>query len=301
MSDPSKPGVGLPPKKRMRHDRHFVDELAQRMGEGIGRMFRITAITANQDQPRSTLGDLSDLMASIQKHGVLEPLLVRRRDDGLYQLVAGERRFHAAMQAGLSEVPCIEIAVSDEHALEIALVENLQRQDLSAFEEAEGFQTLITKYGYTHERVAEAVGRSRVTVTETLKVLDLPEQVRQACRHADITAKGILLEITKARTTTAMLRLVDDIAAHQLDREAIRERRRQLANDDPSDEAQEASAHPPTRPPRPYTLRFRSPDRVVSLSRSFRTTEQPKRAEVIRALETILDELRSGPEAEPEG
>jgi ParB family chromosome partitioning protein len=270
------------------------------MGEGIGRMFRITAITANQDQPRSTLGDLSDLMASIQKHGVLEPLLVRRRDDGLYQLVAGERRFHAAMQAGLSEVPCIEIAVSDEHALEIALVENLLRQDLSVFEEAEGFHTLIAKYGYTHERVAEAVGRSRVTVTETLKVLDLPEQVRQACRHADITAKGILLEITKARTTTAMLRLVDDIAAHQLDREAIRERRRQLANDDPADQAPEAGAHPPTRPTRPYTLRFRSPDRVVTLSLSFRTTEQPKRAEVIRALETILDELRSGPEAEPE-
>jgi hypothetical protein len=97
-----------------------------------------------------------------------------------------------------------------------------------------------------------------------------------------------------------MLRLVDDIAAHQLDREAIRERRRQLANDDPADQAPEAGALPPTRPTRPYTLRFRSPDRVVSLSLSFRTAEQPKRAEVIRALETILDELRSGPEAEPE-
>jgi len=285
----------------MRHDRHFVDELAQRMGEGIGRMFRITAITANQDQPRSTLGDLSDLMASIQKHGVLEPLLVRRRADGLYQLVAGERRFHAAMQAGLSEVPCIEIAVSDEQALEIALVENLQRQDLSAFEEAEGFHTLLSKYSYTHERVAEAVGRSRVTVTETLKLLELPEQVRQACRHADVTAKGILLEIAKARNSTAMLRLVDEIAAHQLDREAIRERRRQLAHDESSGDAPAESAQPPpTRAPRPYTLRFRSPDRVVSLSLSFRTNEQPKRAEVIRALETILEELRSGPEAEPE-
>jgi ParB family chromosome partitioning protein len=283
----------------MRHDRHFVDELAQRMGEGIGRMFRITAITANQDQPRSTLGDLSDLMTSIQKHGVLEPLLVRRRADGLYQLVAGERRFHAAMQAGLSEVPCIEIAVSDEQALEIALVENLQRQDLTAFEEAEGFHTLITKYAHTHERVAEAVGRSRVTVTETLKLLELPEAVRQACRHADITAKGILLEIAKARNTTAMLRLVDEIAAHQLDREALRERRRQLAHDDPPGEMVAASPHPPTRQPRPFTLRFRSPDRVVSLSLSFRTNEQPKRAEVIRALEEILDELRSGPEAEP--
>jgi ParB family transcriptional regulator, chromosome partitioning protein len=295
VSDPSKPGVGLPPKKRMRHDRHFVDELAQRMGEGIGRMFRITAITANQDQPRSTLGDLSDLMASIQKHGVLEPLLVRRRADGLYQLVAGERRFHAAMQAGLSEVPCIEVAVSDEQALEIALVENLQRQDLSAFEEAEGFHTLVTKYNYTHEKVADAVGRSRVTVTETLRLLELPEAVREACRHADISAKGILLEVAKARTAPAMLRLIEEIEAHQLDRDAIRDRRRQLAHGtDDSDEP----APPPTARPRPYTVRFRSPDRVVSLSLSFRTIEQPKRAEVIRALETILDELRSGPETE---
>ena len=297
MSDPSKPGVGLPPKKRMRHDRHFVDELAQRMGEGIGRMFRITAITANPDQPRSTLGDLSELMASIQRHGVLEPLLVRRRADGLYQLVAGERRFHAAMQAGLSEVPCIEVAVSDEQALEIALVENLQRQDLSAFEEAEGFHTLVTKYNYTHDRVAATVGRSRVTVTETLRLLELPEAVREACRHADISAKGILLEIAKARTTPAMLRLVQEIEAHQLDRDAIRDRRRQLAHS--TDESDEPEAPPPpARPRRPYTVRFRSPDRVVSLSLSFRTTEQPKRAEVIRALETILDELRSGPETE---
>jgi ParB family chromosome partitioning protein len=283
----------------MRHDRHFVDELATRMGEGIGRMFRITAITANQDQPRATLGDLSDLMASIQKHGVLEPLLVRRRGDGLYQLVAGERRFHAAMQLGLSEVPCIEISVSDEHALEIALVENLQRQDLSPFEEAEGFHTLVAKYSYTHDKVAEAVGRSRVTVTETLRLLELPEAVRQACRHADITAKGILLEIAKARSTSAMLRLIDEIAAHQLDRESVRDRRRQLAleaHDDQPDE--EPPALPSSPRPRPYTVKFRSPDRVVSLSLSFRTPEQPKREEVIRALETILDELRSGSDTE---
>ena len=119
MSDPSKKKVGLPPKKRMRHDRHFVDELAQRMGEGIGRMVRVTTITSNHDQPRTNLGDLSDLISSIQKHGVLEPLLVRRRNGG-YELVSGERRFHAAMQLGITELPCIELTVSDQTALEIA-------------------------------------------------------------------------------------------------------------------------------------------------------------------------------------
>lgn len=296
MSDPSKSNVGLPPKKRMRHDRHFVDELAQRMGEGIGRMVRITAITSNHDQPRTALGDLSDLMTSIAKHGVLEPLLVRRVNGGRYELVSGERRFHAAMQAGLSEVPCIELTVSDEHALEIALVENLQRQDLNPYEEAEGFQTLISKYAYTHDQVASAVGRSRVTITETLKLLELPDKVRRACRHADISAKGILLEIAKAKRATTMLQLIDDIAAHQLDRDAIRARRRELTE---MSDGSAATTAPPAPKPKPFTVRFRSPDRVVSLALSFRTPEEPKREEVIRALETILEDLRSAGEDEP--
>ena len=285
MSDQSKPKVGLPSKRRMRHDRHFVDELAKRMGEGIGRMVQVTTITSNHDQPRTALGDLSDLMTSIEKHGVLEPLLVRRRNGG-YELVSGERRFHAAMQVGLTEVPCIELTVSDEHALEIALVENLQRQDLNPFEEAEGFLTLIDKYGYTHEQVAEAVGRSRVTVTETVKILNLPDTVRQACRHADITAKGILLEISKAPDEDAMLQLVEEIQANSFDREAVRLRRQQLA------EAAAGGVDPEPPQTIPFTLRFKSPDRVFSLSLSFRTETEPDRNQVIRALETILEDLR---------
>ena len=113
MSAPSKPKAGLPPNRRMRHDRHFVDELTERMGEGIGRMVRITAITSNQDQPRSNLGDLEDLQSSIDTHGVLEPLLVRQLEGGKYELVSGERRFHAAMAVGLTEVPCIELTVNE--------------------------------------------------------------------------------------------------------------------------------------------------------------------------------------------
>jgi ParB family chromosome partitioning protein len=269
----------------MRHDRHFVDELAQRMGEGFGKMIRVSAITSNVDQPRVNLGDLSDLKSSIESHGVLEPLLVRRRRGG-YQLISGERRFHAAMQVGLSEVPCIELEVNDEQALEIALVENLQRQGLNPFEEADGFQTLIHKYGYTHDQVAEAVGRSRVTISETVALLKLPDEVRDACRHADITAKGILLEIAKAPSSDAMLRLIEEIQRHQLDREAIRARRKQLAA------AEEAGDDPQPRQGRPFTWRFRSPDRAFSMSLSFRTDEEPKREQVIKALEAIIDELR---------
>jgi len=268
----------------MRHDRHFVDELAHRMGEGgFGKMIRVTAISSNLDQPRTNLGDLADLKNSIEKHGILEPLLVRPRKGG-YQLVSGERRFHAAMQVGLSEVPCIELAVTDEHALEIALVENLQRQDLDPFEEAEGFLTLIQKYDYTHDQVATAVGRSRVTISETVRILKLPDDVREECRRADITAKGILLEIAKAPSAAAMLQLVRDIAEHRLDRDAIRARRRELAGDTPQDSDSARQ--------RPFTWRFRSPDRVFSLSLSFRTEAEPRREEVIRALEAILEELR---------
>jgi len=283
VSVPDKKKIGLPPKRRMRHDRHFVDELSQRMGEGIGRMIRVTTITSNKDQPRTNLGSLDDLISSIGRYGVLEPLLVRRRN-GQYELVSGERRFHAAMQAGLTEVPCIELTVNDDQALEIALVENLQRMDLNPFEEAEGLRTLVDKYGYTHEKVADAVGRSRVTVTESLKLLDLPPDLREICRHADITAKGILLEIAKAKSRKAMHALIKEIIEHRLDREAIRARRQQMAESaDPSKSDKKQ---------RPFVINFRSPNRWFRLSLSFRTPQEPDPNEVIAALEQVISKLK---------
>jgi ParB family chromosome partitioning protein len=280
--------AGLPPNRRMRHDRHFVDELAQRMGEGIGRMVRITAITANQDQPRSSLGDLDDLQSSIDTHGVLEPLLVRPLDGGRYGLVSGERRFHAAMAVGLAEVPCIELRVTDQQALEIALIENLQRKDLTAFEEADGYRTLVAKYDYTHEQVAQAVGRSRVTVTETLRLLQIPESMRDLCRHADITAKGILLEIAKASDLETMARLIREIVENRLDRTAIRQRRAQLDH-----AATESDAQASAQVQRPFMLRFRNPDRTFSLSLSFRTETEPEPRQIIEALREVIREIET--------
>jgi ParB family chromosome partitioning protein len=275
----------------MRHDRHFVDELAQRMGEGIGRMVRITAITSNQDQPRSNLGDLDDLQSSIDAHGVLEPLLVRNLGHGKYELVSGERRFHAAMAVGLTEVPCIELTVNDQQALEIALIENLQRKDLTAFEEAEGYRTLIDKYAYTHEQVAAAVGRSRVTVTEALTMLRIPEAIRDLCRHADITAKGMLLEIARAGDEEVMERLVRDIVEHRLDRAALRERRH--AGDLDPDEDGETIGDKATRDLKPYRFQFRNPDRSFSVSLAFRTETQPEPREVIEALRALIRDLEA--------
>jgi len=283
VSAPDKKKIGLPPKRRMRHDRHFVDELSQRMGEGVGRMIRVTTITSNQDQPRTNLGKLDDLVASIGRFGVLEPLLVRRRN-GQYELVSGERRFHAAMQAGLTEVPCIELTVNDEQALEIALIENLQRKDLNPFEEAEGLRTLIDKYGYTHEKAAAAIGRSRVTITENLKLLDIPPDLREVCRHADITAKGILLEIAKAKSRKAMHALIKEIIEHRLDRQAIRDRRQQMAEDGDASKAE--------RKQRPFIINFRSPNKWFRLSLSFRTPQEPNPKEVIAALEQVINKLK---------
>lgn len=292
MSGRSNPKTGLPPHRRMRHDRHFVDELAQRMGEGIGRMVRITAITSNQDQPRSNLGNLDDLQSSIHAHGVLEPLLVRRIEGGRYELVSGERRFHAAMAVGLTEVPCIELTVNDQQALEIALIENLQRKDLTAFEEADGYFTLIEKYDYTHQQVGDAVGRSRVTVTESLSLLQIPKPIRDLCRHADISAKGILLEIAKAGDEAAMEQLIQEIVEERLDRAAVRKRRADLADNVTDQGPSEDASHRP--PQRPFTIRFRNPERSFSMSLSFRTETEPEPQQVIDALKEIIQELESG-------
>ena len=317
------PKRGLPPRKRMRHDRHYVDELNQRMEEGIGRMIPVSSITSNQDQPRSALGDLDDLVQSISRHGVLEPLLVRRAptseqpDDVVqdlldpetpasrqfkYVLVSGERRFHAALEAGLEEVPCIELEVSDSHALEIALIENLQRKDLSAFEEAEGFHTLQGKYGYTHEQIAESVGRSRVTVTETLTLLTIPETVRRRCRHADITAKGLLLEIAKAPDEATMLLMIEEIAAGRVDRAGLRSLRKALSDsaaesmtaEDEASDTEGVGSNENERAPRrrPVVMRFHGPKKRFSLALSFKTESQPEPEEIISLLEEMIQRLR---------
>ncbi|MEE4272162.1 MAG: ParB/RepB/Spo0J family partition protein [Thermoanaerobaculales bacterium] len=273
----------------MRHDRHYVDELVTpRSGEGFGVMVPVSRISSNRDQPRTNLGPLDDLVASIRTHGVLEPLLIRARPDGGHELISGERRFHAAMRAGLEEVPCIELELDDQQALEIALIENLQRKDLTAFEEAEGFSTLIDLYGYTHEQVAAAVGRSRVTVTEALRLLVIPPEVRDACRHADINAKSTLLEIARAGDAEAMLSLVQQLLEERISRAELRRRRR---------EHEESGNQDRGTNPRPFVVRFKaSESRPFGVSLSFRTETEPEPADVIEALQTLIRELRDGME-----
>jgi len=147
-------------------------------------------ISPNADQPRKTFDEtaLNELADSIRQHGILQPLLVRPMPSGGYQLVAGERRWRAARIAGLSEVPVVVKELSDTEAMELAIIENLQREDLNPIEEAEGLQVLIDRCGFTQEEVAASVGKSRPAIANALRLLRLPEDVREMTKDGIISA-----------------------------------------------------------------------------------------------------------------
>ena len=139
----------------MRHDAHYVEQLTSFSGAAVGRMIPVDKVRPNPDQPRKALGDLHELTDSIREKGVLEPLLVRfvPREE-IYYIISGERRYHASRAAGLRELPCIEKIADDAETLELALIENLQRKDLTPFEEADGLYRLAEQFAYTHEDIA---------------------------------------------------------------------------------------------------------------------------------------------------
>lgn len=150
----------------------------------------INEIIPNRDQPRKTFDEaaLEELAQSIKQHGVLQPLLVRPIPSGGYQLVAGERRWRACRIAGLNKVPVVIKELTDTETMQIAIIENLQREDLNPIEEAEGLQALIDKCGYTQEEVAVSVGKSRPAIANSLRLLRLPQEVRDMTKNGDISA-----------------------------------------------------------------------------------------------------------------
>ena len=152
--------------------------------------FRLTEIDPNRNQPRADFDEnsLSELAESIQKHGLIQPIVVRPTSSGAYQIVAGERRWRACRMAGLREVPVVIKELDDRNYFEVALVENLQREDLNPVEEAQGYRTLVEAYGLTQEQVAENVGKSRSAVTNALRLLNLSEAALEALKNGEITA-----------------------------------------------------------------------------------------------------------------
>lgn len=277
---------GLPVQVKMRHDPHFVEELTARTDTSVGRLIPLAAIEPDPGQPRSTMGDLSELVSSIRDKGVLEPILVRPLPPEssaapgiLYKIISGERRYRAAQEAGLYEVPAIEMDVSDQEALEIALIENLQRKDLTPFEEAEGYRALAERFEYTHDEIAESVGKSRTVVTESLSLLQIPARVRDAVQALGIHSKSLLLEVLKAGDETEMISLLEEVARQGLSRDDLRRRLRK----------EQGRLGAGRR--KPYVFKFRSPDKSYSLALSFRQSEVD-RGDLIKALEQIIAQLR---------
>ncbi len=181
-------------------------------------------------QPRSRMAEdgLEDLARSVREQGVLQPILVRRDPDepDLYEIVAGERRWRAAQRAGLHQVPVILRELSDADSCEIALVENLQREDLSAIEEAEAYQRLISEFAHTQDDLARRVGKSRPHVTNTLRLLSLPDSVQAMVRTGTLTA-GQVRPLVGVEDAEALAREVADrgLNARQVERLAKAARR----------------------------------------------------------------------------
>src|SRR4029077_18877024 len=177
------------------------EQLTSFSGAAVGRMVPIDKIRPNPEQPRKFIGDISELSDSIREKGVLEPLLVRYmpRED-TYHIISGERRYHAAREAGLKELPCIEKIADDAETLELALIENLQRKDLTAFEEADGLQRLADQFDYTTDEIAKKTGAPRSSVTKTMSLRGIPEEVRRECVETGIVNKSLLLQVARQPT-----------------------------------------------------------------------------------------------------
>jgi ParB family chromosome partitioning protein len=269
--------IGLPVTLKMRHDAHYIEELTSFSGASVGRMLPIEKVRPNPDQPRKTIGDIRELAESVREKGVLEPLLVRysARED-LYYIISGERRYHASREVGLREVPCIEKTADDAETLEISLIENLQRKDLTPFEEADGLARLAEQFEYTHEEIARKIGKSRTSVTELLSLRVIPDAVRRNCLESGVTSKSLLLQIARQPTPPKMQELVKRIANGRLTRDEARRVRQQEQGSAPRPEA--------------YTFIHRAEDDSFVLRLQFRKSHVTA-DEVVSALHEALASL----------
>jgi ParB family transcriptional regulator, chromosome partitioning protein len=280
--------MGLPVTLKMRHDAHYVENLASFSGAAIGRMVPVDKIRPNPDQPRKFLGDLRELTESINEKGVLEPLLVRfmPRDD-CYHIISGERRYHASRAAGLREVPCIEKIADDAETLELALIENLQRKDLTPFEEADGLQRLAEQFEYTHEDIAKKIAKARSSVTETMSLRVIPEPLRKMCIESGIVSKSLLLQIARQPNERKMQEAIHRIAQAGLTRdEARRERQEETGSAGPR--------------PQPFIFNFRPENEAFKLRIQFRKSNV-SRTELIDSLRNLIEMLEQDGKSSSDG
>ena len=195
-------------------DALFIDNSTEENGD---KLVNINDIEPNRDQPRKFFDEeaLKELADSIAMHGVIQPLLVRPLSDGGYQLIAGERRWRASRMAGLSQVPVVVKEMTDEEAMELALIENLQREDLNPIEEAEGFKLLMDTYSLTQEQAAEKVGKSRPAVANALRLLSLPGAVLDMVKQG-IISSGHARTLIPLTDEKLIIKLAEEISQKEL-------------------------------------------------------------------------------------
>lgn len=198
-------------------DALFADNSLEEISPSSAVRLKINEIEPNREQPRKEFDEkaLSELADSISRHGVIQPLLVRPLSDGSYQLVAGERRWRAARLAGLSDVPVVIKELSDSEAMEIALIENLQREDLNPIEEAQGLKLLIDTYGLTQEDCASRVGKSRPAIANSLRLLALPDTLLDLVKSGKLSS-GHARALLPLGDGEKMLSLAQEIISKEL-------------------------------------------------------------------------------------
>jgi ParB family chromosome partitioning protein len=239
-------------------------------------MLPISKIDPSPHQARTELGNIEELMASIKEKGILQPIIIREKNDR-YEIIAGERRCIAAKNVGLKNVPCIEMNVSDNEAMELALIENLQRKDLSVFEEADGLNALADMYGYSHKQISEKIGKARSTITEILSISKIPKEIRNMCEEFSIKSRGTIIEIAKQENENDMYRLITEIKKRELKREDTRDLSKLMKGKEKKIDR--------------YVYKYEEKDKSFKLKIEFKQQEVTK-DEIVQILEKLIKKLR---------
>ena len=196
------------------------DDMMELNEEKSSLMLPISQVESCSSQPRKLFDPdaLADLADSIRQHGIIQPLTVRKLQSGYYQIIAGERRWRAARMAGLTQVPAVVIEADDRKAMELAMIENLQREDLNPMEEAEGYRTLMEQYGLTQEETSQRVGKSRSAVANALRLLNLCKEVRALVEEGKLTgghARALVPLTAEMQQKAAAVIVKDDLSVRQ--------------------------------------------------------------------------------------
>ena len=268
--------TGLPDDITMRHDNHYVDLIEEKLYGPRIRMISINKIDPSPNQARTELGDIEELMASIKEKGILQPIIVREKN-GRYEIIAGERRCIAAKNVGLKDIPCIEMNVSDNEAMEIALIENLQRKDLGVFEEADGLNALADMYGYSHKQISEKIGKARSTITEIISISKIPKQIRNMCEEFSIKSRGTIIEIAKQENEDNMYRLITEIKKRELKREDTRDLSKLIKGKEKKIDK--------------YVYKYEEEDKSFKVQIEFKKQRVTK-DEIVRILEKLIEKIK---------